>query len=36
LAKSETPELLQRLAELTRRHNVNDYAASVKVYAVKA
>jgi arsenite methyltransferase len=26
----------QRLADLLRRHNVNDYAASVRVYAVKA
>jgi arsenite methyltransferase len=29
------PELITRLAELTRRHNINDYAASVKVFAVK-
>ncbi len=32
---SKTPELLARLAELTRRHDINDYAASVKVFAVK-
>jgi SAM-dependent methyltransferase len=32
----ETPEVLQRLAELARRYNINDYAASVKVFAVKA
>lgn len=32
----ETPtELMARLADLLRRYNVNDYAASVKVYAVK-
>jgi len=30
-----TPDLLVRLAELTRRHDINDYAASVKVFAVK-
>ncbi len=35
-ATSETPELLKRLAELTRRYDINDYAASVKVFAVKA
>jgi SAM-dependent methyltransferase len=29
------PELITRLAELTRRYDVNDYAASVRVYAVK-
>ena len=34
-AEGETPELLQRLAELIRRYDVNDYAASVKVFAVK-
>ena len=28
-------DLRKRLADLLRRHNVNDYAASVKVYAVK-
>jgi SAM-dependent methyltransferase len=35
-ATSETPELLQRLSELARHYNINDYAASVKVFAVKA
>jgi SAM-dependent methyltransferase len=34
-AASKTPELLARLAELTRRHDINDYAASVKIFAVK-
>lgn len=34
-AESKTPELLTRLAELARLHNLNDYAASVKVFAVK-
>ena len=34
-AESKTPELLTRLAELSRRHDINDYAASVKVFAVK-
>ncbi len=29
------PDLHTELAELLRRYNVNDYAASVKVYAVK-
>ena len=29
------PELLERLADLIRRYDVNDYAASVKVFAVK-
>jgi arsenite methyltransferase len=33
--RAATPELLQRLAELTRLHDLNDYAASVKVFAVK-
>ncbi len=34
---SEDPEgLHEGLADLLRRYNVNDYAASVKVYAVKA
>ena len=28
-------DLQERIAELLRRYNVNDYAASVKVYAVK-
>jgi SAM-dependent methyltransferase len=32
---ANTPELLQQLAELVRRHDVNDFAASVKVFAVK-
>lgn len=31
----KTPELLTRLAELTRRYDINDYAASAKVFAVK-
>jgi arsenite methyltransferase len=30
-----TSELHERLGDLLARHNVNDYAASVKVYAVK-
>ena len=30
-----TPDLHSELAELLKRYNVNDYAASVKVYAVK-
>ena len=31
-----TPELLVRIsADLLRRYNVNDYAASVRIYAVK-
>jgi SAM-dependent methyltransferase len=30
-----TPESQKRLADLLRRYNVNDYAASVKVYAIK-
>jgi SAM-dependent methyltransferase len=34
-AQSDTPELIERLGELLRRYDVNDYAASVKVYAVK-
>ena len=29
------PNLHSELAELLKRYNVNDYAASVKVYAVK-
>ena len=33
---ANTPELLAGLADLLRRYDVNDYAASVKVYAVKA
>ena len=32
---ANTPELLKELADLIRRHDVNDYAASVKVFAVK-
>jgi len=34
-AVRNTPELLAQLAELIRRYDVNQYAASVKVYAVK-
>jgi SAM-dependent methyltransferase len=34
-AKKEEGTLHQRLADLLRRYDVNDYAASVKVYAVK-
>ena len=30
-----TPELLERMADLLRRYNVNDYAASVRIYAIK-
>ena len=30
-----TPSLHGRLAELLKQHNVNDYAASVRVYAIK-
>jgi SAM-dependent methyltransferase len=33
---AQLPEFHQGLAELLRRYNVNDYAASVQVYAVKA
>ena len=32
---SPPPELIVRLAELARRHDLNDYAASVKVFAIK-
>lgn len=32
---ANTPELLKQLADLIRRYDVNDYAASVKVLAVK-
>ncbi|MEN6406634.1 MAG: arsenite methyltransferase [Thermoguttaceae bacterium] len=32
---SNDADLHRRLAELLRRHNVNDYAASVRVYALK-
>lgn len=34
-AGSTKPELITRLAELARLHDLNDYAASVKVFAVK-
>jgi len=34
-ATQSKPELHSRLADLLRRYNVNDYAASVKVYAVR-
>ena len=34
-AAAATPELISRLAELARLYNLNDYAASVKVFAVK-
>jgi hypothetical protein len=34
-AQAATPELLTRLAELTRRYDINDFAASVKIFAVK-
>ncbi len=30
-----TSELHQRLADLLRRYDVNEYAASVRVFAVK-
>jgi SAM-dependent methyltransferase len=33
--EAATPELITRLAELTRLHDINAYAASVKVFAVK-
>jgi SAM-dependent methyltransferase len=33
--QAATPELITRLAELARLHDINDYAASVKVFAVK-
>ena len=32
---SKPPEPIERLVDLLRRYDVNDYAASVKVYAVK-
>jgi hypothetical protein len=32
---SASTSFQESLADLLRRHNVNDYAASVKVYAVK-
>ena len=34
-APSEDADLHQRLADLLRQYNVNDYAASVRVFAVK-
>jgi SAM-dependent methyltransferase len=34
-ASTTTPELITHLAELARRYDINDYAASVKVYALK-
>ncbi len=34
-SETKTPELLARLAELATLYNLNDYAASVKVFAVK-
>jgi len=34
-AAPDSTELHQRLADLLRRYNVNDFAASVRVYAVK-
>ena len=34
-ARTPTPELITRLAELTRRYDINDFAASVKFFAVK-
>ena len=34
-APSGDADLHQRLADLLRRYNVNDYAASVRVFAVK-
>jgi arsenite methyltransferase len=33
---SPTPALHETLADLLRRYNVNEYAASVQVYAVKS
>ncbi|HKI20168.1 MAG TPA: hypothetical protein VKA15_19920 [Isosphaeraceae bacterium] len=32
---ANTPEILERLGDLLCRYDVNDYTASVKVYAVK-
>ena len=32
---ANTPELLQRMAHLLERYDVNQFAASVRVYAVK-
>src|SRR5512135_3281780 len=34
-SRPESPELIERLVDLLRRYDVNDYAASVRVYAVK-
>ena len=34
-SKADATDLHNRLAELVTRYNVNDYAASVKVYAIK-
>jgi hypothetical protein len=34
-APSGDADLHRRLADLLRRYNVNDFAASVRVYAVK-
>ncbi|MCE5302387.1 MAG: methyltransferase domain-containing protein, partial [Planctomycetaceae bacterium] len=34
-SSSNDTELHQRLADLLRRYNVNDYAASVRVFAIK-
>jgi ubiquinone/menaquinone biosynthesis C-methylase UbiE len=34
-AETPAPDLHQTLGELLRRYNVNDYAASVQVYAIK-
>lgn len=34
-ARSDNSEVHRRLADLLRRYNVNDYAASVRVFAVK-
>jgi ubiquinone/menaquinone biosynthesis C-methylase UbiE len=34
--RGASPGVRQRLADLLRRYNVNDYAASVQVYALKA
>ena len=34
-SRSTDADLHKRLADLLRRHNVNDYAASVRVFAVK-
>jgi len=32
---ANTPQLIENLADLIRHYDVNDFAASVKVYAVK-